>query len=275
MRAFFKFLDEHVWGSFLKGQTIPSTDVNGIVTPKDLSTWSKEEVNENNYNSKGLYAIFMAISLEEFKSISRCETAKDAWCILETTYEVIIKVKNSKLQMLTTRFEEIRMKDDETFDKFYANQLNDILNSSFNLCKKIPKDRVVRKVMRSLPQRFRPKVTTIKKSKDLEKMKIKELVGLLQTYELTLSQLIKNKSIALKSSKEEVIFDSNDETMEDEQFALFIKQFKKNFKSKGGQRRFNNGAEKTQGSSSGYRKDKSDKHESNESKTKRTQFFKC
>lgn len=85
-------------------------------------------------------------------------------------------------------------------------------------------------------------------------MKIKELVGSLQTYELTLSQLRKNKSIALKSSKEEVISDSNDETMEDEQFALFIKQFKKLFKSKGGQRRFNNGAEKTQGSSSSYRK---------------------
>lgn len=52
--------------------------------------------------------------------------------------------------MLTTRFEEIRMKDDETFDDFYAN-LNDIDNSSFNLVERIPESKIVRKIIRSLP----------------------------------------------------------------------------------------------------------------------------
>ncbi|XP_022843110.1 uncharacterized protein LOC111366626 [Olea europaea var. sylvestris] len=61
-----------------------------------------------------------------------CETVKEVWDILETTYEGTKTVKNSKLQMLTSRFEEVRMKDDETFDEFYA-KLNDIVNSSFNL----------------------------------------------------------------------------------------------------------------------------------------------
>ncbi|KAB1205066.1 hypothetical protein CJ030_MR7G016710 [Morella rubra] len=49
----------------------------------------------------------------------------EAWEILETTHEGTKTVKNSKLQMLTTKFEEIRMKEDETFDEFYA-KLNDI-----------------------------------------------------------------------------------------------------------------------------------------------------
>lgn len=34
--------------------------------------------------------------------------------------------------MLTSKFEEIMMKDDEIFDKFYA-KLNGLVNSHFNL----------------------------------------------------------------------------------------------------------------------------------------------
>jgi hypothetical protein len=45
-------------------------------------------------------------------------------------------VKTSKLQMLTTRFEELRMGVDETFDEFYT-RLNGIVNLSFNLGEKI------------------------------------------------------------------------------------------------------------------------------------------
>lgn len=64
------------------------------------------------------------------------EIAKDAWDInLEVTYDgtkILKKKFKKKIQMLSFRFEEIRMKDDQTFDDFYAH-LNDIVNSSFNL----------------------------------------------------------------------------------------------------------------------------------------------
>lgn len=77
--------------------------------------------------------------------------------------------------MLTTRFEEIRMANDETFDSFYA-KLNDIVNTSFNLGERIPESKIVRKVLRSLPERSRPKVTTIEEIKDLDSIKVEELV---------------------------------------------------------------------------------------------------
>ena len=41
-------------------------------------------------------------------------------------------VKINKLQQLTTRFESIKMSDDESFNEFYA-KLNDIVNSAYNL----------------------------------------------------------------------------------------------------------------------------------------------
>jgi hypothetical protein len=43
--------------------------------------------------------------------------------------------------------------------------------------------KLIRKILRSLPKRFRIKVTTIEESKDLEEMEIEELVGSLQAYE--------------------------------------------------------------------------------------------
>ena len=52
------------------------------------------------------------------------------------------------------------MKDDKLFDEFYA-KLKDIANSAFNLEETIPEPKIVRKVLRSLPERFHAKITTI------------------------------------------------------------------------------------------------------------------
>ena len=45
------------------------------------------------------------------------------------------KVKDTKLQMLTTRFEELKMSEDESFDSFYG-KLNEVVVSKFNLGRK-------------------------------------------------------------------------------------------------------------------------------------------
>ena len=53
------------------------------------------------------------------------------------------------------------------FDEFYA-KLKDIMNSTFNLRETIPEPKIVRKVLRSLLERFHAKITTIKESKDID-----------------------------------------------------------------------------------------------------------
>ena len=90
---------------------------------------------------------------------------------------------DSKFQRLITSFEEIKMKEDELFYKFYV-KLKDIVNSAFNLWETIPKPKIVRKVLKSLPERFHAKITSIEESKDIDKIPLIELVGNLQTYEL-------------------------------------------------------------------------------------------
>ena len=51
------------------------------------------------------------------------------------------------------------------------------MNSAFNLEKTILKPKIVKKVLRSLPERFHAKITAIKESKDIDKIPLTELVG--------------------------------------------------------------------------------------------------
>ena len=100
----------------------------------------------------------------------------EAWTILQSTYEGIKAVKDSKLQRLTTSFEEIKMEEDKLFDEFYA-KLKDVVNSAFNLGETIPEPKIARKVLTSLLERFHAKVTTIEESKEIDKIPLTELVG--------------------------------------------------------------------------------------------------
>ena len=100
----------------------------GWTKPKEAPVdWDEAKIKVANFNSRALNTLFSAVTNEEFKKISSTETAKEAWTILQTTYEGTKAVKDSKLQRLTTSFEEIKMKDDELFDEFYA-KLKDIVN---------------------------------------------------------------------------------------------------------------------------------------------------
>jgi len=83
-----------------------------------------------------------------------------------------------------------------------------------------------------LPELFRIKVTTIEESKDLEDMKIEELVGSLRTYELSLPPVKKVKTIALKASKKKarVSFEKDSDNEEDA-VAMLAKNFRRLMKN--------------------------------------------
>ena len=174
MRALLQSLDEKVWQALEIGWTKPKE------APAD---WDEAKIKAANFNSRALNALFSAVTNKEFKKISSTEIAKEAWTILQTIYEGTKAVKDSKLQRLTTSFEEIKMEDDESFDEFYA-KLKDIVKSAFNLGETILEPMIVWKVLRSLPKRFHAKIRVIEELKDIDKIPLTELVGNLQTYKL-------------------------------------------------------------------------------------------
>ena len=95
---------------------------------------------------------------------------------LETTYEGTNNVKDTKLQMLTTQFEKLRMSEDESLDSFYS-KLNEVVIGKFNLGEKTEDSKVIRKILWSLLESFRAKVTAIEERKDLDEIKVQELAS--------------------------------------------------------------------------------------------------
>ena len=185
MREFLCSINETVWDAVDVGWTRPEAS---------KSTWDKAALAAANANSKALNVIFYGVSLDEFHKISHVKIAKEAWQILETTYEGTKKVKDTKLQMLTTQFEELKMSEDESFDSFYG-KLNEVVIGKFNLGEQMEDSKIVRKILQSLPESFHAKVTAIEESKDLDDIKVQELIGSLQTYKLSLPSQRKSKSL--------------------------------------------------------------------------------
>ena len=128
------------------------------------------------------------------------------------------------------------MEEDELFDEFYA-KLKDIVNSAFNLGESILEPKIVRKVLRSLPERFYAKITAIEELKDIDKIPLTELVGNLQTYELGLTRigkLSKGKSMALKAKSNDTDESSDDEDSKMKSYiTMKFKKFMKNANAKG------------------------------------------
>lgn len=85
--------------------------------PKPQTTWTTEEDKAANFNSNAPNSIFNNV---EIRRISKCTTARKAWIIFDIAYERISRVKQFKLQMLTSMFENLRMVEAKYLSNFYA-----------------------------------------------------------------------------------------------------------------------------------------------------------
>ena len=109
------------------------------------------------------------------------------------------------------------------------------MNSTFNLGETILEPKIVRKVLKSLPERFHVKITGIEESKNIDKIPLIELVGNLQTYELRLTRISKSgksKSMALKAKSSDT--DESSDNEDSKMKSYVTRQFKKFMKNANG-----------------------------------------
>ncbi|CAM8962452.1 unnamed protein product [Rhodiola kirilowii] len=133
MKAFLKSQDESVWEAVEQGWTHPvATDEEGKVILLGKDKWTEVQKKAEAANSKAMNAIFSGIDGKNFKMISTCEIAKTAWDILRTAHEGTTKVKISRMETVTSKFENLRMQEDETIADFNTRVL-DISNEAFAL----------------------------------------------------------------------------------------------------------------------------------------------
>jgi len=189
MSAFLKSIDSKTWKAVLRGwEHLVALDEDGnetyVLKPEEEWTTAKDALALGNF--KGWNALFNGVDKNMFRLIKQCTVAKDAWEILKTAHEGITKVKNAKLQLLTTKFENLRMLEDECIQDYHLNIL-DIANAFELLRDKISEEKLVRKILRSLPTKFDMKVIAIEEAHDLSKMKVDELIGSLQNFEIVIN----------------------------------------------------------------------------------------
>lgn len=113
------------------------TSKDGITSLKLEVDWSKAEDDEALDDDIPLNAIFNGVDKNLFKLINTCTEAKEAWEILKNAHEVTSKVRMSRLQLLTTKFENMRMMEDESICDFNI-YLCYIDNNYFSLGEKMP-----------------------------------------------------------------------------------------------------------------------------------------
>ncbi|GJZ78190.1 hypothetical protein Tco_0642862 [Tanacetum coccineum] len=168
-----------------------------------------------------------------------CKTAKDVWNSLIITHQGNKQVKDNKIDLFVQKYEEFVISDDETIDCTFS-RFNTIITSLKALDESFSSRNHVRKFLRALPTKWRPKVTAIEKSKDLSTLPLDELIGNLKVYEVVLDKdseasKIKKKnyrSLALKARKVSS-YEEESCSGSDEECAMALRDFKKFFIRRG------------------------------------------
>ncbi|XP_075521484.1 uncharacterized protein LOC142554699 [Primulina tabacum] len=233
IRYYIKSIDERAWQRVINGWTSPSmTDRDGDSLPKPETEWTTDEVQSSNYNSKALNAIFTSVDVNMFSLITNCTSAKSAWDILQRHCEDSESVRRTRLRMLTSKFEMMRMKESENILD-YDRRLREMDNEAFSLGDSISNERLVSKVLRSLPERFNIKICAIDEAKDTFQMPLEDLISLLRIFEMNMDMQKKDKgkTIALQASNDsyneilQISQEVNDSDLCEDSISFITKKF--------------------------------------------------
>ncbi|GJT36489.1 hypothetical protein Tco_0926908 [Tanacetum coccineum] len=111
------------------------------------------------------------------------------------------QVKDNKIDLFVQKYEEFSISNDESIDCAFS-RFNTIITSLKELDESFKSRNHVRKFLRALATKWRPKVTAIEESKDLSTLSLDELIGNLKVYEVVLEkdlEVSKNKKEKYKS----------------------------------------------------------------------------
>lgn len=137
IRYIIRGIDEEAWAFVFNGWTEPTMmDEKRKKVSKLLEQWTTEEKNASKWNSNAISTIFSAVDIDQFKIIQGCESAKDMWDTLVNYFEGDSSVKMTRLDHLKTKWENLRMEEDEPLGSF-TNKLNTIENETDVLRKNV------------------------------------------------------------------------------------------------------------------------------------------
>ncbi|GJT89577.1 hypothetical protein Tco_1078422 [Tanacetum coccineum] len=156
---------------------------------------------------------------------------------LVVTHQGNNQVKDNKIDLLVQQYGQFTIPEEESIDNAFV-KFNTIITSLKAPDESFSSKNCVRKFLRALHPKWRVKVTAIEESKNLTTLPLDELIGNLKVHEEIIkkdSETVKskreqNRSIALKVRKESSDENSLSYDIEDEEYAMAVRNFNKFFK---------------------------------------------
>jgi len=192
-------MDDELWDVLEDGVGNLRLDEESVALDRKAHTAEQKKLYKKHHLIRGI--LVAALPHKEYLKMSNKSTAKAMFTSLCSNYEGNKKVREAKATMLVHQYELFRMKEDESIETMYSRFQT--LVSGLQILKKsyVASDHV-NKILRSLPAKWRPKVTAIEEAKDLNTLSVEDLISSLKCHEIGLNEqepIKKHKSIALKS----------------------------------------------------------------------------
>ena len=96
MQIFIKNQDHKLWEIISKGNFVPSIEEGDKTVQKPISTFTHEKTEKVVKNYKALNILFRDLNSNKFNHMFACDTTKEVWETLQTTYEGTSQVQESK-----------------------------------------------------------------------------------------------------------------------------------------------------------------------------------
>ena len=159
--------------------------INNGVTPLRAEATEAQKATfkeEKKKDYKALFLIHSCVDGDNFEKVGDCESAKQAWEILEKAYAGAVKAKVVRLQTHKRQFELTQMEEKETIND-YVTRITRLVNQIKSYGETVAEQNVVSKILRSLTSRFDNIVVAIEESKDLATLSKDELQSSLEAHE--------------------------------------------------------------------------------------------
>ncbi|CAA0827393.1 Unknown protein [Striga hermonthica] len=218
----------------MDGPYSPTVERKGARIPKPRKDWNDDDLKKMQHDASAINMLHCALDASEYNRISECESAKEIWEKLETTYEGTDKVKDSKINQQLRYYELFEMNEGESIGEMKSRFVN-IITELKRLGKNFTEEEQVKKILRSLPRSWEAKKTAIEEAHNLKTYKFDELIGSLLTHEISVKNFEeKEKQGRSEDKKQKVVLlkanSFDDEDSDIDEMAMLARKLKKMFK---------------------------------------------
>ena len=189
-------------------------------------------------NAQACDIIFNCLCPEECNKIRRLENAKEFWDTLVDMHEGTDSVTESKLDVLHSPLDKLKIKDGEVVVEMYS-RLALITNEIVGLGSEEMTDKfIIKKILSALDGKYDTVCTLIQMMPNYKDLKPTEVLGRIVAHEMSLKDKdeLHNKSSGAYKASCDAPATSKDNLVTDEEISLMVRKFNKFYKSRGKER---------------------------------------